>query len=248
MKAKHINDIMAVLFAFFIQGFCGMVSIPKLEGVPLVLAMWQCFPLVRKEGKGRIAFTRKKLLSLIKEPMMFYLLLSIFLLVVIDVGANMIGTMVMVERFGWNAEEVMKVSWVYLICHTIGLLLGAFLIKRVNFIVYFRCHVIMGGVAMLLLVFCRFSPIVVFVLVGVVAMLCAGNLSMMCSMALQGEKSKDSLVSGMVITMIACGGLVASLIGQVVDGITIMGSILLACMLFLVYSAFDIAAEEKCRL
>lgn len=64
-----------------------------------------------------------------------------------------------------------------------------------------------GGVVMLLLVFCRLTPIVVFVLIGVMGMLCASIFRLMYSIALHGEKCENNLVSGVMITVIACGGL-----------------------------------------
>ena len=248
MKVKYINGISVVVFAFFIQGFCGMTSIPVLEVVVLILALWHCLSLVWEKGDGCLLEARKELLSLITKPVIVGLLLTFFLLALIDVGVNIVGSMVMVERLGWTMEEAMKASWVYAICHTIGLCLGTFFIRREHPIAYFRWHIIMWGVVMLLLVFSRLTPIVVFVLIGVMGMLCASIFRLMYSIALHGEKCENNLVSGVMITVIACGGLAASLIGQVADETMTIGCVFLACMLYLVCRAFDSTAEEKCRL
>lgn len=52
MKVKYINGISVVVSAFFIQGFCGMTSIPVLEVVVLILALWHCLSLVWKKVMG----------------------------------------------------------------------------------------------------------------------------------------------------------------------------------------------------
>ena len=145
MKVKYINGISVVVSAFFIQGFCGMTSIPVLEVVVLILALWHCLSLVRKKGDGCLLEARKELLSLITKPVIVGLLLTFFLLALIDVGVNIVGSMVMVERLGWTMEEAMKASWVYAICHTIGLCLGTFFIRREHPIAYLRWHIFMGG-------------------------------------------------------------------------------------------------------
>ena len=91
MKVKYINGISVVVFAFFIQGFCGMTSIPVLEVVVLILALWHCLSLVWEKGDGCLLEARKELLSLITKPVIVGLLLTFFLLALIDVGVNIVG-------------------------------------------------------------------------------------------------------------------------------------------------------------
>lgn len=213
MRTKQKVCVVAVLSAFFLQGLGVIVPIPILEALVLVMALWVYLSCSEEKLRGQSRGVGKEILSLLKSSAILHFLGVIFLVAVMDVGTSAVSSMLVIDRFGWEVEEAVRASQVYFACRTIGLLLGTFLMLKATPLSYFRYGIILCVVAMLLLVFCRFEPGLVFVLIGVVGILCSSMFPLVYSMAVHGKQEKMPLISGWVMIAMACGGMVASLIG-----------------------------------
>lgn len=248
MNTKQKIYVAAVLSAFFIQGFCGIVSIPIVEVITLVFALCLCHSRIREQPVGFVSGVCKKMLLLLKNPAVLHFFCAIIFVVGLDVGTQMFSSMVMMGRFGWEVEETVKISHVYFVCRTIGLLLGTFLMMKTQSVAYFRCQMVICVVAMLLLAFCRFEPSLVIVLIGVVGILCSSIFPLIYSMAVQRHREDMGFISGLMMVAIAGGGLMALFICGIATDITVRGSVLLACAIYLAYIAFDSLTSERCKL
>ena len=142
-------------------------------------------------------------------------------------------------RFGWSDEQVKFAPQAYFLSRTIGALLGAFLLTRIAEMKYFRINIVACVVALLVLIRVE-KDVVNVVCIGAVGFFASSVFSIIYSMALQACPEKANQISGLMITAVAGGGVVAPVIGFAIGTV-----VTLACVLYLTYCAFGIKIAAK---
>ena len=156
-------------------------------------------------------------------------------------ATNYISSKLMTIRFGWTEAQVKFAPQVYFLCRTIGALLGAFMLAKVDEIKYFKVNIVACGVSLLLLIFIV-SDVMDLVLIGAVGFFASSVFPIIYSVALKKRPDKANQISGLLITAIAGGGIVTPAIGFSIANIGITAGVFIVflCVAYLTYCAFTI--------
>lgn len=219
---------------------------PILGSFTLLSALWLTLtPIPKEENKAaNDNLSYKSTFSLLKDKNILLLFLGIFFIVAIDVGTNFISSKIMVNRFNWNLDSAKYAPQIYFFCRTIGAFLGVFLLARIDEIKYFKVNMIACIVALLGLSFVS-NDVFNLICIGAIGFFASSIFSIIYSLALKERPDKSNEISGLMITAIAGGGIVTPIMGIATSGIGILGGILviLLCVLYLTYCAFNIRLE-----
>ncbi len=111
---------------------------------------------------------------------------------------------------------------------------------------YFRINIVACVVALLVLIRVE-KDVVNVVCIGAVGFFASSVFSIIYSMALQARPEKANQISGLMITAVAGGGVVAPVIGFAIGTVGVIGGaiVTLACVLYLTYCAFGIKIAAK---
>ena len=152
----------------------------------------------------------------------------------------------MASRFDWSVDQVKFAPQVYFFSRTVGALLGAFLLKRIAEVKYFRVNILACVASLLVMAFVE-NEIVNLVCIGAVGFFASSVFSIIYSMALQARPNKANEISGLMITAVAGGGIVTPIIGFAIGAVGIIGGVLvtLLCVLYLTYCAFGLKIARK---
>ena len=214
---------------------------PVLGIITLLSAAWLMLTPIPREEKVSETISVKDTFSLLGDRTILLLFLGIFFIVGVDVATNYISSKLMSIRFDWTEAQVKFAPQMYFLCRTVGALLGAFILAKVNEIKYFKVNIVICAVSLLLLMFVA-SDIVDLILIGAVGFFASSVFPIVYSMALKKRPDKANQISGLMITAIAGGGIVTPVIGFAIAsiGITAGVFIVFVCVLYLSYCAFAV--------
>ena len=214
---------------------------PILGAITLLSAVWLMFTPIPREDRIEDRISVKDTFSLLSNKMILLLFLGIFFIVGVDVATNYISSKLMTIRFGWTEAQVKFAPQVYFLCRTIGALLGAFMLAKVDEIKYFKVNIVACGVSLLLLIFIV-SDVMDLVLIGAVGFFASSVFPIIYSVALKKRPDKANQISGLLITAIAGGGIVTPAIGFSIANIGITAGVFIVflCVAYLTYCAFTI--------
>lgn len=214
---------------------------PILGAITLLSAVWLMFTPIPREDRIEDRISVKDTFSLLSNKMILLLFLGIFFIVGVDVATNYISSKLMTIRFGWTEAQVKFAPQVYFLCRTIGALLGAFMLAKVDEIKYFKVNIVACGVSLLLLIFIV-SDVMDLVLIGAVGFFASSVFPIIYSVALKKRPDKANQISGLLITAISGGGIVTPAIGFSIANIGITAGVFIVflCVAYLTYCAFTI--------
>lgn len=216
---------------------------PILGFITLLSTVWLIATPIERERNvvSNSDLSMRNTFALLKDRTILLLFLGIFFIVGVDVATNFISSKLMSIRFGWSDEQVKFAPQVYFLSRTIGALLGAFLLTRIAEMRYFRINIVACVVSLLVLIGVE-KDVVNIVCIGAVGFFASSVFSIIYSMALQARPEKANQISGLMITAVAGGGVVTSVIGFAIGTVGIIGGVVvtLACVLYLMYCAFGI--------
>lgn len=214
---------------------------PILGAITLLSAAWLMFTPIPREDRIEDHISVKDTFSLLSNKMILLLFLGIFFIVGVDVATNYISSKLMAIRFGWTEAQVKFAPQVYFLCRTIGALLGAFMLAKVDEIKYFKVNIVACSVSLLLLIFIV-SDVIDLVLIGAVGFFASSVFPIIYSVALKKRPDKANQISGLLITAIAGGGIVTPAIGFSIANIGITAGVFIVflCVAYLTYCAFTI--------
>lgn len=219
---------------------------PILGAITLLSAIWLLATPIEREKSSGTTLSVSNTFALLKDRTILLLFLGIFFIVGVDVATNFISSKLMAVRFGWSDEQVKFAPQVYFLSRTIGALLGAFLLVRIEEMKYFRVNMI-ACIASLLVLMIVENDIVNLICIGAVGFFASSVFSIIYSMALQARPEKANQISGLMITAVAGGGVVTPAIGLAIGTVGILGgvAVTLLCVLYLTYCAFGIKVATK---
>lgn len=214
---------------------------PVLGIITLLSALWLIATPIQREEKITDYISLKDTFSLLSDKTLLLLFLGIFFIVGVDVATNYISSKLMAIRFDWTETQVKFAPQIYFLCRTIGALLGAFILAKVDEIKYFKVNIIACTISIILLMFIL-SDIVNLVLIGAIGFFASSVFPIIYSMALKKRPDKANQISGLLITAIAGGGIVTPAIGLAIANIGITAGIFIVCLcvIYLTYCAFTI--------
>lgn len=131
-------------YCFPILGFITMLSAVWLLATPIEREQ-----NVDTEKEVSVSTT----FSLLKDRIILLLFLGIFFIVGVDVATNFISSKLMTIRFDWSNEQVKFAPQAYFLCHTVGALLGTFLLTRISEMKYFKVNITACILSFLILIF-----------------------------------------------------------------------------------------------
>lgn len=221
-------------------------SFPILGVITLLVGIWLLLTQVPREENAVVSDSQlTDTISLLKDKKILLLFFGIFFVVGVDVATNFISSKIMITRFGWDKSDAGFAPQIYFFSRTIGALLGAFIMTKISEIKYFKINILFAIVAILVLAFVE-NTTVNLISIGAIGFLASCIFPIIYSMAVQTRPEKANLISGLMITAVAGGGAVTPIIGFVTDGIGIIGGVyvLLVCVIYLAYCAFNIKVEQ----
>lgn len=218
---------------------------PILGVITLFFALWLMFTPIKREQSVSETISMADSFSLLKDKIILILFLGIFFIVGVDVATNYISSKFMAVRYDWSAEQVKFAPQVYFLSRTIGALLGTFLLARISGIRYFRVNIIACAASLLLLMFVDGATLNLLC-IGGIGFFASSVFSIIYSLAFQECPSKMNQISGLMITAVAGGGVVTSVLGFAIDlgGITAGLFVVLLCVAYLMYCAFGIKVKK----
>lgn len=224
-------------------------SFPILGAITLFSGIWLLsVPVPREEtvtgGSGIQAL--KETFKLLKDKKILILFYGIFFVVGVDVATNFISSKIMINRFDWDKAEAGIAPQIYFFSRTVGALIGAFLMTKIQELIYFRVNIIIAILALLVLAITN-STIVSLAAIGAVGFLASCIFPIIYSTAVQVRPEKANLISGLMVTAVAGGGAVTPAIGAATDAVGVNAGVfvIMICVLYLTYCAFVVKIKNK---
>ncbi len=189
-----------------------------------------------KVGDGKVSVGDS--LRLLSDRRMAMLFFGIFFVVGLDVTVNFISSKVMMSRFAWSQEEASVAPQCYFLSRTVGAFVGAFLLTRIAEYKYMLANVVLCLLTLGVWI-ASDNATLNMVCIGGVGFLASSVFSIIYSVAIKMMPSKTNQISGLMITAIAGGGVVAPFIGVVTASTGVTGGIWVAvgCTLYLLLCA-----------
>ncbi|MBR2014597.1 MAG: MFS transporter [Alistipes sp.] len=246
---KALSSLMGPQIVVLAIGWFGddrwFYCFPILGAVTLLSALWLMLTPIKREAASDSTLSMGDSFGLLKDKTILMLFLGIFFVVGVDVSTNFIASKLMVSRFAWIQEEAKIAPQIYFFSRTVGALLGAVLLARFSEIKYFRVNIVACVAAIAVLVAID-DAIVNLACIGAIGFFASSIFSIIYSMALQARPEAANLISGLMITAIAGGGVVTPVLGFVTESTTIVGGayVILACVLYLCWCAFGVKVAK----
>ena len=245
---KAVSSFCGPLIVLFATSYFGkwQYTFPIYALVTLVAAIWlQLTPI--KEEKPDAAASIGATFGLLKDMRILLLFLGIIFVVGVDVGGNTIAPKLLRAICGLETKEAGLGSSIYFACRTAGAFLGAFLLVRVNDIVYFRVNITLALAAAVMLFFAQ-SATTILIFVGAIGFLCSSLFAVIFSQALKARPDKKNEISGLLISAIVGGALVPPAMGYLSDlfgNPSYSAIVLIACITYLVICSFVLKKSYK---
>ena len=219
---------------------------PMLGGITLFFGLWLAATPIQRETSSGESLSLGKSFALLKNKTLLVLFLGIFFMVGVDVATNYISSKLMTLRYEWTPDEVKFAPQVYFLSRTIGAFLGVFLLTKISALRYFRMNILACALVLLLLMFIDGHAILNLICIGGVGLFSASVFSIIYSLSFQEFPTKMNQISGLMITAVAGGGVVTPLLGMALDfaGVTAGLSVILLCVLYLIYCAFGVKIQS----
>lgn len=242
---KAISSLVGPEIVLFAVAYFGedkwYYCFPILGIITLLSAAWLLVTPIPREDEVTNCISVKDTFSLLSDKMLLLLFFGVFFIVGVDVATNYISSKIMAIRFDWTETQVKFAPQVYFLCRTIGALLGAFMLAKVDEIKYFKVNIVACTMSLFLLMFIV-SDIANLILIGAVGFFASSIFPIVYSMALKKRPDKANQISGLLITAIAGGGIVTPAIGFAIANIGITAGIFIVCLCvaYLAYCAFTV--------
>ncbi len=214
---------------------------PIYAGITLLSALWLMTSKI-KEEKPESAATLGQSFGLLRDRTILFCFLAIVFVVGTDVGFNTVTPKILIERAGMPVEDAGLGSSVYFLCRTIGAFIGAFLLARISDMKYYKIHVFVLLAATAMLFFVQ-ETIPVLAAVGIAGYGISSLFAVIFSQAIKAHPEHANNISGLMITGICGGGVVAPLMGVASDAAgSQTGSLIVitAAVLYLLFFAFAV--------
>ncbi|UYQ94163.1 MFS transporter [Chitinophaga horti] len=189
---------------------------PVFAAITLLSFLWLTATPLQEDSRKENTSTIRECFALLGDPKIFLYFLGILTLVGIDVGLNVSGPKILMERTGMELKEAGYIASVYFVFKTAGTFLGAILLAKWSARPFYIASGVAAVAAMVLLLFAFNSP-AIYVAVALAGFACANIFSILFSYALQRKPERSNEVSGLLIMGVSGGALFPLLMGIASD-------------------------------
>lgn len=215
-------------------------------GLTLLSALWLMATPIKEEAADKTA-SLGAALGLLGNRIVLLCFLGIIFVVGVDVGMNYIAPKLLIERVGLSPENAGLGSSAYFLCRTIGALVGAVLLTKMTDMKYYRLHIWVAIAAMVVLYFMQ-GQWAILAMIGVVGYACSSMFSVIFSQAMKARPDMANEVSGLMVTGIVGGAIVAPLMAWMTQDVVgnQMGSLIVisVCLLYLLLFSFMVKTKN----
>ncbi len=236
---KAVSSFSGPFIALFAANCLGnwKYLFPIFAVFTLISAVWLRSTQIPEEEHSESGSGIGKTFALLGDGRILLYFLGIVFVVGVDVGCNTVAPKLLMERVGLSVDRAGLGSSAYFFARTVGSLLGAFLLIKLNDRKYFFYNILVALAALAALAFApgRFGILACLAVIGFTCS-CIFSIIFSAAMRTRGEMANE--ISGLMVTGLVGGALVPPLMGLASD---IAGSqvgslaIIGLCMLYLVF-------------
>lgn len=218
---------------------------PVFAGLTLLSALWLMATPIKEEAPDKAA-SLGAALGLLGNRVVLLCFLGIIFVVGVDVGMNTVAPKLLMERVGLSFEDAGLASSAYFLCRTIGALLGAFLLTKMTDMKYYRIHIWVAIAALAALFFAE-GQWPILALIGLVGYACSSMFSVIFSQAMKARPDMANEVSGLMVTGIVGGAIVAPLMAWMTQDVigNQNGSLIIISVCLLYLLIFSVVVKTK---
>lgn len=232
-------------FAIMMLGSWHMMF-PIFAGLTLLSALWLMATPIKEEAPDKAA-SFGAAIGLLGNKIILLCFLGIIFVVGVDVGMNTVAPKLLMERAGMPFDDAGLGSSAYFLCRTIGALVGAVLLAKMTDMKYYRIHIWIAIAAMAVLYFMQ-GQWAILAMVGVVGYACSSMFAVIFSQAMKARPDMANEVSGLMVTGIVGGAIVAPLMGWMTQDVVgnQNGSLIVisVCLLYLLIFSFTVKTKN----
>lgn len=219
---------------------------PIFAAITVVSTLWLFSTSIEEENETGKSSSIGATFSLLKDKKILLLFLGIVFVVGTDVGMNTVTPKLLMERCGLSVEEAGFGSSFYFAFRTIGALIGAILLARMNEMKYYRIHILVAIAAMAVLFFMQ-GQFAILAMVGIIGFACSSIFPIIYSMAIKARPEKANEISGLMITGVFGGAVIPPLMGIATDMIGSQAGSLIVISLsigYLIYCSYGVKVSK----
>ncbi|WP_295123004.1 sugar MFS transporter [uncultured Chitinophaga sp.] len=215
---KAISSFLGpIIAAFAVARFSNWQYLFPVFAVITVLSfLWLSATPLKEDDRKENTSTIRECFALLGDGKIFLYFLGILTLVGIDVGLNVSGPRILMERTGAALQDAGYVASVYFVFKTAGTFLGAIMLAKWPAKSFYLASAVAAIAAMVLLLFATNSP-AIYVAIALAGFACANIFSILFSFALQRKPEHSNEVSGLLIMGVSGGAIFPVLMGVASD-------------------------------
>ena len=182
-------------------------------GITLISALWLGFISVPRETQV-VSTSVRDTFALLGNGKILMLFFAMMVFLGVDIGTNTESAQLLMQRLGLDASSAQSVARVshapmpYFFCRLVGALAGVWILARIDSVKYFRICAVVMSLAILGLMFAS-GEILILCLIGVIGLTCSSIFPIILYAAMEEVAGRENEVSGLMITAI-CGGAVVA--------------------------------------
>lgn len=192
-----------------------MWTFPIFAATTLIMALWLAITPI-EETPGGPSTSVMQVFAELRDKKMLLFFGAIAAIVGIDVGINTLAPKLLAERCGLPLSEAGYGSSIYFFCRVAGAFIGTFLLTKISDKRYYPLHLLLGGVALVGLLFAS-DKLALILLLGTTGYAFSSIFSVIYSQALKHKPNKANEISGLMITGIFGGAVTPPLMGLLSD-------------------------------
>lgn len=189
---------------------------PIFAGITVLSFLWLSATPLQEGGRNERTSTIAECFALLGDRRIFLYFAGILTLVGIDVGLNVSGPRLLMERTGMELEQAGYVASLYFVFKTTGTFLGAILLAKWSARRFYLISAIGAVAAMILLLFAH-NAALIYAGVALAGFACANIFSILFSFAMQRMPERSNEVSGLLIMGVSGGAIFPLLMGLASD-------------------------------
>ena len=202
--------------------------------VSILSAIWLGFTKVDERRQEDIKVTFGSAFSLLGNPFILLMVLSIFVVVGVDVGFNSNSGQFLIKHFGIDPSLAKSGRSVYFFGRMLGTFAGALLLTKLSSRSFLMATSFLGILTLVAILVIP-SAASAWVLVFLIGMFVAHIWPLVFSIAVEKYPNRSNEISGLMMSAICGGAVIPLVMGWVSDMSSVSAGIyvLIACMLYL---------------
>jgi FHS family L-fucose permease-like MFS transporter len=206
--------------------------------ITVISIIWMYFAIPSQRTELNTAQAGKSL-ALLCDGKILMAFIGILLVVGIDVGLNTTIPKYLIERTDMALNQAGLGTSLYFTAKLIGTFFGAIILTKIAGKIVLRYSMAVALVAFILML-CFNQPVLIFIFIFIVGILCANVFSILFALAIQYKPEKKNEISALMIMAVAGGALIPPIMGFVADlfNQTVSMSVLALCIVYLLYLGY----------